>query len=382
MTSKLYTLFFASILIGSAGCKTASKMYEKGNYDEAVELAAKKLQKDPNDQKLLNIIESSYAYAVNDHEARIKTQGQSMNELKWEWIYNEYVSLQKMYDAIYKVPAVYNLVRPTNYSSFELTYAEKAGDVRFDRGMALMEQSDRQSYKQAYREFQLALSFKPGDLSASQKMKEAYEEAVTNVVILPMQQNGGYVYSGYMPGANNLDDQIVRDLQFNTGNEFVRFYSAWDARSQHIRGDQQVELHLIDLKIGRVQQYRSTKRVSKDIVVKETVYKPDSVVKEYAKVVADVTTTRRTMASESLLQVTVRDFEDRRLWNNEFRAQHNWSNETSSYTGDARALSESDQQLINRKTGFPPSDREVSQYLLSQLNSEALYSIKNYFSRY
>ena len=45
MKSKLYILLFASISILAFSCKTASKLYEKGNYDEAVELAAKKLQK-------------------------------------------------------------------------------------------------------------------------------------------------------------------------------------------------------------------------------------------------------------------------------------------------------------------------------------------------
>ena len=82
MKSKRYILFFTSISILGFSCKTASKLYEKGNYDEAVELAAKKLQKDPNDAKLLNIIQHSYRYAVNDHESRIRTNAQSNNELK------------------------------------------------------------------------------------------------------------------------------------------------------------------------------------------------------------------------------------------------------------------------------------------------------------
>lgn len=72
MKLKLYILLLTVISIAAVSCKTASKLYEKGNYTEAVELAAKKLQKDPDDPKLLNIIQSSYRYAVNDHETRIK----------------------------------------------------------------------------------------------------------------------------------------------------------------------------------------------------------------------------------------------------------------------------------------------------------------------
>ncbi|MEK7226922.1 MAG: hypothetical protein AAB221_14720, partial [Bacteroidota bacterium] len=87
MKTKIYTLSFIAVIFFFISCKTASKLYEKGNYDEAVELAAKKLQKDPHDSKLQNIIQTSYRYAVEDHESRIRNKSQSSNEQKWEWMY-------------------------------------------------------------------------------------------------------------------------------------------------------------------------------------------------------------------------------------------------------------------------------------------------------
>ena len=42
---KIYTLVTLGFVLLVAGCKTASKLYDKGNYDEAVQLAVKKLQK-------------------------------------------------------------------------------------------------------------------------------------------------------------------------------------------------------------------------------------------------------------------------------------------------------------------------------------------------
>ncbi len=382
MKLKLYILLLTVISIAAVSCKTASKLYEKGNYTEAVELAAKKLQKDPDDPKLLNIIQSSYRYAVNDHETRIKANAESSNELKWEWIYNEYVSLQRMYDAIYRVPQVFTIVNPADYSSYLVTYREKAGDTRYDRGIAFMQRYDKQSYRNAYREFQAALKFKPGNRDAIQKMNEAYDYAVTNVVILPMQQQGGYVYSSYSVGGNNLDDQLIRNLQYNSGNEFVKFYSAWDARSQNVRVDKEVDMRLTNLDIGRNYDNRSTRKVSKEIVVKETVYKPDSIVKEYARVFANITTTKRTLHSTALLQVNVRDENGRRMWSENFSANHNWSTEFASYTGDERALSENDKQLINRRREFAPTESEIMRCLLDEISNNAHYRIKSYFNQY
>lgn len=382
MKLKLYTLTIAGLSLFFVSCKTASKMYEKGNYDEAVELAAKKLQKKPNDPKLLNIIQEAYRYAVNDHEGRIHTYSISNNELKWEWMYNEYTSLQKMYDAIYRVPEVYEIVKPAAYSSYLVTYAEKAAEVRFDRGIAFMNSYNKESYRNAYREFQASLRFRPGYREAIQRMNEAYDYAVTNVVILPMQQDGGFVYSSYSVGDNNLDDQVIRNLQYNSGDEFVKFCSPWDARSKNIRTDMEVDMRLSTLDIGRYHDSRNTRKLSKEVVIKEIVYRPDSVVKQYGKVFAEVTTTRRTMNSSAILQISVRDASGRWVWGDNFGSDHNWYTEFSTYTGDSRALSESDKQLVDRRREFAPSDNEIMRCLIDELSNTAQYRLRNFFNRY
>lgn len=381
MKTKIYTLSFIAVIFFLVSCKTASKLYEKGNYDEAVELAAKKLQKDPHDSKLRNIIQTSYHYAVEDHESRIRNNSQSSNELKWEWMYNEYAALQRMYDAIRKVPEINKLVRPTDYSSYLITYGEKAGDIRYDRGLSFMQRSDKQSYQQAYREFQVAERLKPGDRDIIQKKIEAYEYAVTNVVILPMQERYGFRYSSYNNSYNSLDEQLLRSLQYNSGNDFVRFYSDWDARSKNIRADEIVDMRLATLNIGRYYDHRSTRQVSKEVVIREIVYRPDSIVKEYGRVYADIATTRRTMNSDAILQVNVRNATGGWLWSDNFSATHNWSTEFASYTGDARALSESDKQLINRRQEQPPREEEIIRCLMDEINNNALYRIRNYFNR-
>src|SRR5882757_10371474 len=116
MKSKLYAFLFITATVLFFSCKTAKKMYEKGNYDQAVELAAKKLQKKPNDAATLDILQNAYRFAVGDHEARIRNNANSNNDLRWEWTYNEYLGLQRLYDAIRKSPAVFDIVRPTDYS--------------------------------------------------------------------------------------------------------------------------------------------------------------------------------------------------------------------------------------------------------------------------
>ena len=384
MKPKLYLFLLVAVATLGFSCKTASKLYQKGNYDEAVELAAKKLQKDPNDPKLLELIQSSYRYAAEDHERRIRNNSESNNELKYEWLYNEYASLQRLYDAIRKVPQVFELVHPRDYSSYLGTYAEKASEVRYNRGLTLIEQGtgDKQTYRSAYREFKTALGYKPGDLGIQQKMNEAFEYAVVNIIVLPVEHDGFRYSTSSDLSTRNFEDQLLRSLQNNSGSEFTRFYSSWDARSRDLRADEVIDLRFRNMNIGRYYDSRSSRQVSKDVVIREIVYRPDSIVKEYGRVYADITTTNRNMRSEGVLQVNIRDGDGRWLWNDHFVSNHDWNTSFASYTGDARALSESDKQLVNRRAEYPPAEQEIIRCIMQEIESNVLHRLRSYYNRY
>ncbi len=377
---KIYTLVsLIGIVLLIAGCKTAAKLYDKGNYDEAVELAVKKLQKKPDDE-MRSLLQSAYHYAVNDHETRIHQLSDNTNELKWEWIYNEYASLQRLYEAIHRSPEALAVVRPADYSSYLNTYADKAATTRFDRGMQWMNNNDKMSFRHAYTEFEAALQYRPGDLTIIDRKNEAFQLAVINVVVMPMESNR-YRYSSYNDyGVRSLETDLLRQLQYNNGNRFVKFYSSWDANSKHIQADQFIDVRFRTWDLGRTRDENSIREVSKEIVVKETVYRPDSVVKEYKKVFAKIKTTRRTMDSEGNLQVNIRDANGRWLWSDDVRGNHNWYTEFVTYTGDERALGDSDKQLVNRRQEHPPHEDEIIRCIMNEINSNMLSRVRNYYS--
>ena len=376
---KIYSLFGLIAIVLVTGCKTAAKLYDKGNYDEAVQLAVKKLQKKPDDE-MRSLLQSAYQYAVNDHENRIHQLSDNTNDLKWEWIYNEYSSLQRLYEAIHRSPEALSIVNPTDYSSYLNTYADKAANTRFDRGMQWMDKGDKISFRNAFNEFEVALQYRPGDLTIIDRKNEAYELAVINVVVMPMESNH-YRFSSYNDfEMRNFENDLLRQLQFNNSNRFVKFYSSWDANSSNIQPDQFIDFRLSTMDIGRTRDDNSTREVSKEIIVKETVYRPDSIVKEYKKVYAKIRTTKRTMLSEGNLQVNVRDFSGRWLWSDNVQGNHNWSTEFSTYTGDERALSESDKQLVNRRQEYPPNEDEIIRCIMNEINSNMLNRVRNYFS--
>src|SRR6187549_3908972 len=118
MKLKLYTTYLIVLSIVFFSCKSAEKLYKQGNYDEAVEVAAKKLSKKPNDASLLETLQGAYRFAVEDHEARIRNYSYTTSDLRWEQMYNEYSDLQRLYNSIRKSPAVFDIIQPTDYSAY------------------------------------------------------------------------------------------------------------------------------------------------------------------------------------------------------------------------------------------------------------------------
>ncbi len=381
--TKFYYLLFVSLFYISA-CKTAGKAYNKGDYENAIELAIKKLQKDPADGETKTLLQNVYRFAVNENEEAIRTLSSSTNELKYEQICAVYNRLQNLHIKLKQNRSLFTFINPTDYSTYLETYREKAADVYIQKGMAFMQEGSKEDFRNAYQSFKNALRYKKEDADLRNKMREAYELGLVNIIVLPLDEyaNNGYRYSA-SNGLRNFENEVIRNLQYGTGNEFVKFHSDWEARSKNITPDEVVELRLGRMEIGRPYDQTGTHTSTKEVVIKETVYKPDSVVKEYAKISAQVSVTRRTLVSDGELYITVRTPAGRILWNDQARGEHRWQVEFATYRGDERALTNNDRAMLNNQTNYnAPREDVILEAILKQLQNDLNYRIKNYYSRY
>ncbi len=381
--TKIYSLLFVLVVYLGA-CKTAGKAYNKGNYEKAIELAIKKLQKNPSDGETKALAQNAYRFAVTRHQNNIRALSNSNKELRYEQIFAEYRQLQNLYIKINNQPALASFINAQDYSAYLETFGIKAAEVHFSKGLGFMESGQREDFRKAYLSFKRALQYNSEDRTIRKKMNEAYDHAVVRVVVLPLSQfyNSGYSYS-HSYELNNFENEVVRTLRYNINNEFIKFFSEWEARSNNIEPDEILELRLGRMELGRPYDNTQSRTVSKEVVVKETVYKPDSVVKEWARVSAEIVVTRRTLVSDGELYVTARNSKGQILWNDAFKGGYNWQIEFASFRGDERALSESDRQLINnRKTANEPREEEIKEGILEQIKSELTQRMRNIYQRY
>jgi hypothetical protein len=404
--TKFYTLILAATVV-LYSCKTATKAFEKGNYEDAVSLAVKKLQKDGSDEASKAILKDAYRQAVNAHEAIISSLTNSNSDGSYEKIYNEYRKLQNLYDAVNSSPVAMQAVHATDYSAYVQTYKEKTGEVYFNRGLALMNNGDRNSFRQAYEALRTAYRYK-NDTEIKLKMDEAHDAAVIKVLLLTddnysngnnygggyygtgsygnnSYNNGNGVYGNNSYEIRNFHEELLRNLRYQVNSEFVEFYDEFAARSNNIQPDEIVEMHLGRIDMGRSYDETNYRDVSNRIVVKQTVYKPDSIVNEYATVYARINTTKRIYVSGGELQIVARDVHGKYLWNDVVRGEHRFATEFATYTGDERALSSSDKALINNSNsnGYNQvRQQDIYKEVLRQIESEAGNRFRTYYSRY
>ncbi len=359
-------------------CKSASKSYQKGDYADAIELGVKKLQKDPYDGETKDIIQSSYNYAVNERENKIRILSNSLDDDRFDKIYNEYLHLQDLYQTIHAYPEPARLIKTKDYSGFVQTYRDKATEVHIERADVWMKEGTKTAYREAYNELNTALRYRPSDINLKKRRDSTYLEALTKVLVVPMQ-NGGYQYASSQQ-IQNFQNEILRTLASNMNNSFVKFYSEWEARNKDIRPDQILELNLSRIAIGQPYDNKNAREVTKEVVVKETVYKPDSVIKQYGTVRAKITTTQRTLVSEGDLLITIRDPKGGMVWNDRFTGEHRWKTEFSTYTGDERALSDKDKSSISNEIPSPGQE-QIMQELFKQIQNDLSSRLRNYYNR-
>lgn len=373
-----FLLVFASLTIG---CKTVGKAYNRGDYADAVELGVKKLGKDPADAETRELVKSAYTYAVNQYESNIRSLSGSTSDDRYEAILREYNRLQDLYETIQQAPAAANYINPTNYNDYVQTYRNKAAEVHLVAAERWMGQGNKKAYCEAYNEYNKALRFQ-NIATTKQKRDEAHDLALTKILVVPIQNYGGYSYhTSYQ--LQQFQNDVMRTLSYNTNDNFTKFYSEWELRNKDLEPDQVLEMNLGRMTIGRPYDQNSRREVSKEVVVKEIVYKKDSVVKQYATVRAVITSTRRTLLSEGDLYMTIRDTKGRVLWNDRFTGQHRWQTEFATYTGDERALSESDWALINRNPNQNvPREDEIMAELYRQIQNDLSGRLRGYYSRF
>lgn len=338
-------------------CKNGEKLYNKGRYDEAVLVFVKKLQKKPTNTTALQLLPDAYTQAKRLHEDKVTGSLSSNDQLKWEYVRNEYRNLQRLYDAIQACPAALAIVKPKDYRNAITGAQENAAQVRYDRGASLLDQGDKGAARQAFDEFQAALSLIPNYRNAAQLRDEAFARGTVNVVIRQIDVRSPY----YQFSADQFREILIKNLQQRNINRFVQFTDERIAQANRIQPDQFLEMRFYDFVVGQTYVDRSEREVSKEIVVstvKDSTGK--ETIKRYATVKAKVYVNKATVISKGVLDYQLLDAVNGNIIRTDrLPGSFTWVNQWGYYKGDERALSDQDKSLMGGEDIAPPPPQEL-----------------------
>jgi hypothetical protein len=369
------------LLLGS--CRSSKNYLEREDEDKALSDAVKKLSRSPSDQDAKEALPILYSSLVKTHKSRIKSYENSNDISRWDKIIKEYNYLQDAYNSIINSTPAFKLITPENFSTQLLEAKQNAAADYYQLADTYLDKKGRANAKSAYNYFKKTERYVPGYKDVNVKLNTAYENAVIDVVINPVQDdsyfyNSGWGSSGYNYSNEYFQRTLVRDLDYNNGGinsrYAARFFTDWEARRSDVKPDWIVDLRLRNINLPMPSTY--TYRRNRSAQVQngtDTSGKPI-----YKTVTAIVNVTRQSFTATASMDVYIKDLETQRMVSSRnFREDYRWQDEIGSYSGDSRALTNEDWQLVNNR-GYNNTPRrdDVLQELYRKIYPQVLNNIK------
>ncbi|HSN61604.1 MAG TPA: hypothetical protein VLR49_11765, partial [Ferruginibacter sp.] len=312
--------------------------------------------------------------------AKIKSYQTGKDLSRWDKIIGEYNDLQEAYTAILNSTAAFKLVTPENFSTQLLETKQYAAEDYYNTASAFLDKTGRENAKKAYTYFKKTDKYIAGYKDVQSKINEAYESAIVDVVINPVEDNSFFSNSSWGSSGLNYSNEyfqrtLVRDLSYNNNNSnyAARFYSDWEAQRANVQPDWIVDLRLRNMDLPQPASYTYRRNRSAQIQKgTDTSGRP-----VYQTVYATVNITRMSFTARADMEVLIRDVETARtISNRNFREDYRWQEERASYSGDSRALDSQDWQLINNNNFYAPRRETVLEELYKKLYPQVLNNIR------
>ena len=360
---------FYSLLIFLISCSSSKKSYlDRTDTDNALFDAVKALKKKSNDTAAANALPLLYKAAQERHIRKIAALGESQELSRWDKLIDEYSALQEMHNAIIDVNAAYEKVTPTNYQQTIYDLKQRAAEDYYNSAAGYLGTAGRDNARKAYSQFKKADQLVAGYKDAKSKMDEAYQNAIVNIQVNPIQDNSfffntGWGNSGYNYSNEYFQQNLVRELR-NNNRYPARFYTEWEARRDNIQPDWTINLTLRNMNIPRPQEYRDSRGISRRIQSgTDTAGRP-----VYQTVYATLQITRRSLIARADMELNIMDMIERKtISNTSYREDYRWQEEFATYTGDSRALSDNDWRLVNNNTFIEPRREEILRELYRKI---------------
>jgi hypothetical protein len=220
---RTFAIVFVSALL-LAGCGSAKKQLESGNYDAAINKAVTELRKNPKSSKDIETLERAMDIALERDNERIRFLKVEGRANAWDEIYLIYKKMSDRQSMVRTVTPIEYEGRTiqwpyVDYMQEMVEAKKKAADFYYAHGRELMENGTKDSYRQAYNEFVRATEYVgDGYEGIDQMMQEARYLGISRVYVTVKN------YSSVNFPEDFVQNLLALDLP-RLNSEWVEYYT-------------------------------------------------------------------------------------------------------------------------------------------------------------
>ncbi|MPM30828.1 hypothetical protein SDC9_77378 [bioreactor metagenome] len=213
----------------AASCTSSHKYLERQQFDMAIQKSAKKLMKNPDKDKQIDVLSRAWKAANTRDMERItylKTTGQP--EI-WDEIFQIYSRMKWRQDIVRNLPQpVLSAIgyAYVDYTNETVNAQRNAAEFYYQKAMALMETGDRFSARQAYDHLLQTKRFFATYKDVDQQILRAQAMGTANVLFISRNNSGQIIPDGFL-------DEILKFSLGDIEGRFVKFYSSFDTSRQY-----------------------------------------------------------------------------------------------------------------------------------------------------
>ncbi|KAB2859680.1 MAG: hypothetical protein KFKLKKLM_01148 [Flavobacteriales bacterium] len=177
---KYFIIYIFSIAL-LVGCASSSKKYDKGDYDSAMEISAKKIKKDPGKFEEVDVFNDAYRMAYVKDKAEVERLKAEGNPANWSKIYTIYVRMNRRQELAKTLPPVGIVYEEQDFESEIENAKTKATEYAYAKGVEQLGKNDKLAAREAYSRFVEAKSYITNFRDVDEKIAEAKFKGTTNV---------------------------------------------------------------------------------------------------------------------------------------------------------------------------------------------------------
>lgn len=204
-----------------AGCASSKKYLQKGQYDQAIYKAVKKIRKNPDSRKDIEVLEKAYPLANTIDFDRINFLKKEGRPDVWDEVFSLLSTLKSRQDLVKTVAPVKLNGRTINfefknYDNEIIEAKKKAAEYFYVHGKSLLNKGDKFSAREAYYDFKKVKSYYSTYEDVDKYLETSRIKGMSYALV-------GVVNNSYIKLPSEFKDNLINQDYLKINSEWVEY---------------------------------------------------------------------------------------------------------------------------------------------------------------